>query len=69
MRLAAGNENERRHLLPLIDALATTRGTEYVDKPPKGRWSYRVAMVANWVNDLELGDVLLVSTPARVTVQ
>ena len=52
-----------------MDPLASMRGTEYVDRPPKGRWSYRVAMVANWVNDLERGDILQVSTPVRVRVQ
>jgi hypothetical protein len=52
-----------------MEPIASTYGTEYVDRPPKGRWTYRVAMVANWVNDLGRGDILLVSTPMRVTVR
>ena len=48
--------------------LAATRGREYVDHPPPGRWTYRVGLTANWLNDPTLGDVLLLSTPARVTV-
>ena len=51
-----------------MEPVASTRGTEYVDRPPKGEWSYRVAMVANWDNDLEAGDILLVSGPADIKV-
>jgi hypothetical protein len=40
----------------------------YVDRAPAGRWTYRVAMTANWKNDLSLGDIMIVSTPVTVTV-
>ncbi len=52
-----------------MEPIGSTHGTEYVDRPPKGRWAYRVAIAANWVNDLERGDVLELSRPVTVVVQ
>jgi hypothetical protein len=43
-------------------ALGTTRSTSFVDREP-GRWSYRVGVSANWLDDVHGGDVYLVSPP------
>jgi hypothetical protein len=43
------------------DVIATTRGSIYVDRPPPGRWTYRVGLSANAYDSLEEGDVVLVS--------
>lgn len=50
------------------DIIGTTRATTFTDRPPPGRWTYRVALSANAADDLELGDVVLVSDGAVVTV-
>jgi hypothetical protein len=46
--------------------LGATRARAWVDHPPPGRWSYRVTLSANWLDDPTLGDALLLSTPVRV---
>jgi hypothetical protein len=51
-----------------MDRLAPTTTLRYVDRPPEGRWTYRVGMSANWLDDPTLGDVLMVSEPATVKV-
>jgi Dolichyl-phosphate-mannose-protein mannosyltransferase len=43
--------------------IRATRDVTYVDRPPKGKWSYRIGLAANWLNDPTRGDVLLVSRP------
>jgi hypothetical protein len=48
--------------------IAATRRTTYVDRPPPGRWTYRVTLSGNWVDDTSLGDALVLSTPVNVTV-
>ena len=50
------------------DVLATTRGSIYVDRPPPGRWTYRIAVSANAYDSFEEGDVVLVSNGAVVTL-
>jgi hypothetical protein len=49
------------------DQIGVTRGTTFVDHPPKGRWTYRIGVSANWLNDTSLGDVYVLSTPVLVT--
>ena len=51
----------------VMDRIGTSVSPGWTDRPPKGRWSYRVGLSANWLNDRELGDLLLVSTPVTVT--
>jgi hypothetical protein len=63
---------ERAHDAPLscdlvMDHLSTTATRRYVDRPPPGRWTYRVGMTANWVDDTSLGDVMIVSDPVTIT--
>ena len=50
------------------DVIATTRGSIYVDRPPPGRWTYRIAVSANAYDSFEEGDVVLVSNGAVVTI-
>ena len=50
------------------DVLATTRATTFVDRPPPGRWTYRVALSANAYDSFDEGDVVLVSDGAVVRV-
>ncbi|HZO61715.1 MAG TPA: glycosyltransferase family 39 protein [Gaiellaceae bacterium] len=52
----------------VMNHLSTTSDRRYVDRPPPGRWTYRVGLSANWVDDTTLGDVILVSEPVTVTV-
>ncbi len=53
----------------LMKTLGTTVGSNWVDRPSPGRWSYRIGLSANWLNDPTLGDVLVLSDAATVTVR
>ncbi len=46
--------------------IASVRTSSFVDRPPPGRWTYRVAIGANWLNSATGGDLLLVSKPVTV---
>jgi len=50
-----------------LTLIATTRSTRYIDRPPRGRWSYRIGEAANWRDDLTMGDVILLSQAANVS--
>jgi hypothetical protein len=41
----------------------------FVDKPGKGRWTYRLGLAANWLNSPLYGDVYSVGPPIVVTVK
>jgi hypothetical protein len=45
-----------------------TRARAAVDRPPRGTWTYRVGVGANWLDDPARGDIFLVSPPVTVTV-
>jgi hypothetical protein len=65
---------ERENGAPLacdlvMDRLTTTTATRHVDRPTPGRWTYRVGMTANWVNDTSLGDVMIVSDPVTIDAE
>ncbi len=49
--------------------VGATKELRFVDQPPAGRWTYRVAIGANWLNDPARGDLLLVSKPVTLTVR
>lgn len=49
--------------------VGVTRDPAFVDKPPRGRWTYRVAVAANWLNDPAYGDVYFIGTPVSVVVR
>jgi hypothetical protein len=48
------------------DAIGVTRRTQFVDRPPPGKWTYHVGVAANWLDDPTLGDVYVLSAPAPV---
>jgi hypothetical protein len=52
----------------VLPEIGTTHDNGFVDRAPKGRWVYRVALAANWLNDPAFGDPYLVSRPVTVTV-
>ncbi|MDX6472159.1 MAG: hypothetical protein QOK22_975 [Gaiellaceae bacterium] len=52
-----------------MDVVGTTRLAALDDKPGPGRWTYRVAPAANWLDDVTLGDAYLLSPPVDVTVR
>jgi hypothetical protein len=52
-----------------MDTVGTTSSTSFVDHPPPGTWSYRIGVSANWLNDVRLGDVYVVSRPVAATVR
>lgn len=45
--------------------LDTTRERSYVDRSPEPGVTYRIGVAANWLDDPERGDVVLVSPPVR----
>ena len=51
--------------------LGTTRAGAWLDRPPPGRWTYRVGLSANWLNDPSQGDVyafgphVVIDVPAK----
>lgn len=47
----------------------TTRATSATDRPPAGTYTYRIAVAANWVDDVHMGDVFVVSDPVTVTLR
>jgi hypothetical protein len=52
-----------------MDTAGTTSSTSFVDRPGPGRWSYRIGVSANWLNDPRYGDVYVVSPRTTVTVR
>ena len=46
--------------------LGVTRDHRFIDRPPAGPWTYRIGLTSNWLNDTELGDVVLLSGPGRL---
>lgn len=49
--------------------IATTRDLTYAEGPPQGAWTYRVAVTANWLDNLDLGDPLVISEPLSVVIR
>jgi hypothetical protein len=49
-----------------LPEVGTTHADQFVDHPGPGRWVYRVAIAANWLNDAGYGDPYLVSSPVAV---
>jgi hypothetical protein len=48
--------------------VAITRDPNYGNVEPKGRWVFRIAVAANWLDDPKYGDIYLVSAPVTVVV-
>jgi hypothetical protein len=47
----------------------TTRARSFVDRPGRGKWTYRIGVAANYLNDPAQCDVFLLSRPVTVTVR
>src|SRR5262249_20565066 len=48
-----------------MKVVGVTHARRLVDRPPPGRWVYRVGLAANWRDDPSGGDVMLLSAPTR----
>jgi dolichyl-phosphate-mannose-protein mannosyltransferase len=54
----------------LTGAIVTaTHAASFVDKPPPGSWTYRVAAVASWINDPTAGNIFVAGPPMTVTAR
>jgi hypothetical protein len=50
-----------------MQVIGVTRGHHWHDPDtPRGRWTYRIGVNANWIDDPTAGDVLFISKPATV---
>jgi hypothetical protein len=49
-----------------MSRVGETRSNRFTDRPPGGPWVYRVGLAANWRDDPEAGDVLLISDAGRL---
>ena len=65
-RERVGGASKDCHLF--MQRIATTRVPHWVDRPPKGDWTYRIGLAANWLDDPTRGDVLLVSPPVSLSL-
>jgi hypothetical protein len=52
----------------VLPEVGVTHTNRLVDRAPAGRWVYRVAVAANWLNDPGYGDPYLVSRAVAITV-
>jgi hypothetical protein len=52
----------------VLPEIGTTHEGRFVDHTPSGKWVYRVAVAANWLNDALYGDAYLVSRPVTISV-
>lgn len=52
-----------------MDEIGRTREERLLDRdPPPGTWTYRIALAANWRDDLSQGDPFVLSRPLNVSV-
>lgn len=51
-----------------MDAIGSTRMGAFTDRPGPGGWSYRVAVDANYQDNPESGDMIVLSRPVTVAV-
>jgi hypothetical protein len=52
-----------------MQPVGVSRSPTFAEGPPAGNWTYRVAVTANWLNNTDLGDPLLISRPLTVVIQ
>jgi hypothetical protein len=52
-----------------MNEVGRTRDTELRFEQPRGLWTYRVALAANWRDDMGAGDILLISRPLTAAVR
>jgi hypothetical protein len=58
----------RRCVVGLPEA-GVTQTPRFAERPPPGRWVYRVAVAANWLDDPHYGDIYFVTMPIEVPVR
>jgi hypothetical protein len=58
-----------RECVIALPEVGVTKEARFADRPGRGRWVYRVAVAANWLDDPQYGDVYLVTTPVDVRVR
>ena len=63
------SEGGASHCTLEMEEIGRTRARRWVESPPAGSWTYRVGVAANWLDDPEAGDILLVSAPLDVVVR
>jgi hypothetical protein len=51
------------------DDIGATTSTTFTDRPGRGRWVYRVAAAANWLDDPQFGDPYLAGRAVTVRVR
>jgi hypothetical protein len=54
--------------LAMVDLGAHRDGT-FVDKPGRGRWTYRLGLAANWLNSPLYGDIFSFGPPVAIRVR
>jgi hypothetical protein len=52
-----------------MSEVGRTRSSRFVDRVPRGRWTYRIGTAANWLNDESQGDPFVISRPLNVSVE
>jgi hypothetical protein len=52
-----------------MEEIGRTRARFWREVPPRGAWTYRVGIAANWLDDPEFGDIFVVSAPLNVVVR
>jgi hypothetical protein len=52
-----------------MDDLGAHRGGRFVDKPGRGRFTYRLGLAANWLNSPLYGDIFSLGPPLAVRVR
>ena len=57
--------DSRRSCIYDSDQVHFTAETSWVDRPPKGEWTYRVGLSANWQNEPKFGDVVMLGAPSH----
>ncbi len=57
--------DSRRSCIYDSDQVHFTAETAWVDRPPKGVWTYRVGLSANWQNEPKFGDVVMLGAPSH----
>jgi hypothetical protein len=50
-----------------MSLVGVTRSNRFLDRPPPGAWVYRVGLAANWRDDANPGNVLLLSKHSRLS--
>jgi hypothetical protein len=56
------------HCFIEMTQIAALRGNGFAETPAPGRWTYRVGVAANWIDDEQAGDVMMISPPVTIRV-